>query len=154
VRANPVRGRHPGGYRARVHVFLTAPRLVLRRFTTADTDLLYALDNDPEVMRYINGGRPVPGAEISDDILPAFLGWYARFDGYGSWAAHAGTGGDFIGWFHLCPPPGHPDDEPEPIIIVLQLPLRPDILYRARTPLQPLTCSFAGGPVTRPGGTR
>ncbi|KPH99920.1 GCN5-related N-acetyltransferase [Actinobacteria bacterium OV450] len=38
--------------------FLETDRLVLRAFTAADTDHLFALDNDPRVMRFINGGRP------------------------------------------------------------------------------------------------
>ena len=39
-------------------VLLGTERLVLRRFTDADLDLLVELDGDPEVMRYITGGRP------------------------------------------------------------------------------------------------
>ena len=40
-------------------VFLESERLFLRRFTMHDADLLFELDNDPEVMRYVNGGIPV-----------------------------------------------------------------------------------------------
>lgn len=45
--------------------FLETDRLVLRAFTTADTDHLLALDNDPEVMRFINGGRPTSSEAIA-----------------------------------------------------------------------------------------
>ncbi|NEE55385.1 GNAT family N-acetyltransferase, partial [Streptomyces sp. SID8455] len=45
-------------------VFLETDRLVLRRFTDADAPVLLALDNDPEVMRYINGGRPTTAESI------------------------------------------------------------------------------------------
>ena len=69
-----------------VHVFLETERLILRRFTADDEDLLFELDNDPDVMLYINGGAPVPREEIVDETLPAFLGYYDRFDGYGFWA--------------------------------------------------------------------
>src|SRR6478609_3827064 len=48
-------------------------RLDLRRFTAADVDLLYGLDNDPEVMRYLNGGAPVAREVIAREILPGFL---------------------------------------------------------------------------------
>ena len=54
-------------------VFLETERLVLRRFTEADVDLLAGLDSDPDVMRYITGGRPTSREEIRDDVLPAFL---------------------------------------------------------------------------------
>ena len=67
-----------------VHVFLETERLILRRFTADDEDLLFELDGDPDVMLYINGGAPVPREEIVDRLLPAFLGYYDRFDGYGS----------------------------------------------------------------------
>ena len=93
--------------------FLETDRLVLRRFTDADVDLLVDLDGDPEVMRYITGGRPTPRQEIRDEVLPAFLGYYERFPGYGFWAAEEKATGEFLGWFHLRPPEGASPDEPE-----------------------------------------
>jgi hypothetical protein len=53
-------------------VFLETDRLVLRRFTAADLDNLVELDSDPDVMRYITGGRPTPCEEVRDEVLPAF----------------------------------------------------------------------------------
>ena len=97
-----------------MHVFLETERLVLRRFTEVDVDNLVALDADPDVMRFLTGGRPTPRAEIEGDILPAFLGYYERFAGYGFWAAVDRATGEFVGWFHFRPAPGSPDDEPEP----------------------------------------
>lgn len=94
-------------------VFLSTERLWLRRFTADDVDLLVELDADPQVMRYINGGRPTSREEIETDILPAFLGYYDRYDGYGFWAAIERASLQFVGWFHLRPAPGHSDDEPE-----------------------------------------
>ncbi|HEV2092367.1 MAG TPA: GNAT family N-acetyltransferase [Rubrobacter sp.] len=40
-------------------VLLATERLVLRRFTDADADGLFDLDGDPEVMRFITGGKPI-----------------------------------------------------------------------------------------------
>jgi RimJ/RimL family protein N-acetyltransferase len=68
-------------------IFLETERLVLRRFTEDDVDNLVELDSDPDVMRFINGGRPTPRHEIEGDVLPAFLDYYERFAGYGFWAA-------------------------------------------------------------------
>jgi RimJ/RimL family protein N-acetyltransferase len=96
-----------------VHVFLETERLILRRFTTEDEDLLFELDNDPDVMLYINGGAPVPRDEIVDETLPAFLGYYDRFDGYGFWAAIEKDSGRFLGWFHFRPGEGAGPLEPE-----------------------------------------
>lgn len=64
-------------------------------------------------MRYINGGRATPRREIEADVLPAFLAYYARGDRWGFWAAVEKATAEFIGWFHLRPHPGSPDDEPE-----------------------------------------
>ena len=54
-----------------MHVFLETERLVLRRFTEDDVDELVALDGDPEVMRYVTGGRPTSREEIETEVLPA-----------------------------------------------------------------------------------
>ena len=96
-----------------MHVFLETERVVLRRFTVDDVELLLALDNDPAVMRYINGGLPVPRAEIVDETIPAFLGYYDRFAGYGFWAAIERDTGRFLGWFHFRPGAGDGPRQPE-----------------------------------------
>ncbi len=68
-------------------VFLETEHLVLRQFTEDDVENLVELDSDPAVMKFINGGRPTPREEIETEVLPAFLGYYERFEGYGFWAA-------------------------------------------------------------------
>ena len=56
---------------------LETDRLTLRQFTPEDVENLVELDGDPEVMRYINGGRPTPRQEIERRELPAFLAYRA-----------------------------------------------------------------------------
>jgi RimJ/RimL family protein N-acetyltransferase len=89
-----------------MQVYLETDRLMLRRFTADDIDNLVELDSDPEVMRYLSGGRPTPRETIRDEIIPAWLPYYERFAGYGYWAALERSTGEFVGWFHLRP---HPD---------------------------------------------
>ena len=89
-----------------MQVFLETERLVLRRFTMADAGNLAGLDADPDVMRFITGGVPTPPEEIEDEVLPAFLRYYERFEGYGFWAAIEKPGGAFLGWFHFRPRDG------------------------------------------------
>lgn len=96
-----------------MHVFLATERLVLRRFTGDDVSNLVELDGDPEVMRFVNGGRPTSRAEIEDDVLPAFLDHYERYAGAGFWAAIEKPTGLFVGWFHLRPADGAPPGEVE-----------------------------------------
>jgi len=85
-------------------------RLVLRRFADDDVDALVELDSDPSVMRFITGGRATPRAEVEQEILPAFLRHYARWPGWGFFAAEEIASGAFLGWFHLRPSEGDPDD--------------------------------------------
>ncbi len=94
-------------------VLLQTERLILHRFTAHDADNLVELDSDPEVMRFINGGRPTTRAEIQADVLPAFLAYDERSDGYGFCAAIERLDGAFLGWFHLRPAPDARSDEPE-----------------------------------------
>lgn len=92
-------------------IFLATDRLVLRRFTGADLDNLVDLDSDPQVMRFLTGGRPTPRAVIRDETLPRLLSYYERFAGFGFWAAIEKSTGDFLGWFELRPSDGgRPDD--------------------------------------------
>jgi RimJ/RimL family protein N-acetyltransferase len=86
-----------------VVIYLETDRLVLRRLTPADVDAIVELDSDPAVMRYINGGRPTPRAEVEDEILPFWLAFYEHDHGYGFWAAIEKSTGWFLGWFHLRP---------------------------------------------------
>jgi RimJ/RimL family protein N-acetyltransferase len=95
-----------------MEIFLETDRLLLRWFTSADVDNLVALDSDPEVMRFLNGGIPTPRAVIEREILPRFLGWYERYDGFGYWAAIEKSTGEFLGWFAFHPPE---DGDPEEV---------------------------------------
>jgi RimJ/RimL family protein N-acetyltransferase len=88
---------------ASVTVFLETQRLVLRRFTADDVDHLYELNGDPDVMRYLSGGKPTPREEVENRIIPFFLSFYERDDGLGFWAAETKSAGEFLGWFHLRP---------------------------------------------------
>lgn len=96
-----------------MHIFLETDRLLLRRFTEADVDNLVELDSDPDVMRFLTGGKPTPRDTIRDDFLPAYLRYYERFEGYGFWAAIEKSSGEFLGWFHFRPPRGGSPDEVE-----------------------------------------
>ncbi len=98
---------------AAMEVFLETERMILRRFTTDDADLLFELDNDPDVMRYHSPGVPVPREEIVGETLPAFLAYYERSVGYGFWAAIDRSSGRFLGWFHFRPNEGAGPLDPE-----------------------------------------
>ena len=71
-------------------------RLVLRPITMDDVELLLDLDSDPEVMRYLTGGRPSTRAEV-EIVVAGSIGY--------RWIAHDRATGDFVGWFGLYPSP-------------------------------------------------
>jgi RimJ/RimL family protein N-acetyltransferase len=77
--------------------FLETTRLRLRAVTPDDLDRLVALDNDPGVRRFIDGGRTVSRETVRREVLPRMLG-------RGFWASEERTTGSWLGWFCLEPP--------------------------------------------------
>jgi RimJ/RimL family protein N-acetyltransferase len=57
------------------------------------------------VLRYINGGTPIPRETIESETLPRFLWYHARGRDAGFFVAIEKSSGRFIGWFHLRPDP-------------------------------------------------
>lgn len=81
-------------------------RLVLRRFTAADEDALVELNSDPEVMRFLTGGRPGSRQAVRTRTLPQFLAYPPNV--LGVWAATT-EDGDFLGWLCLRQTPTDPE---------------------------------------------
>jgi RimJ/RimL family protein N-acetyltransferase len=72
---------------------LESDRMRLRPITLADVDLLFSLDSDTEVMRYLTG-RPSTKAEV-EAFVRERLGC--------RWVAIAKADDEFVGWFGLVP---------------------------------------------------
>lgn len=90
-------------------IFLETDRLTLRRFTPEDAGVLYELDRDPEVMRYISKGQPT-SQEVIQERLLNWLGYYESSRDLGFWAVHLQSTEEFVGWFHLKPSSFFPDE--------------------------------------------
>ncbi len=84
-------------------IVLETERMYFRQFRADDAHLLFELDRDPEVMRFISKGQPTPLARIQNEIVPRFLNYYKESPPRGVWAAHRRDTAEFIGWFHLRP---------------------------------------------------
>lgn len=69
-------------------------RMTLRPLTMDDVDLLVALDSDPDVMRFISGGKPSSRAE-TERIVQRSLGH--------RWVGFERDTGEFVGWFGIRP---------------------------------------------------
>jgi RimJ/RimL family protein N-acetyltransferase len=78
---------------------LHTPRLRLAPCSPADRADFIALEQDPEVMRYLNGGQPV------DPERPDPNATYLMPRGTEPhvWTARRRAGGAFVGWFCLWP---------------------------------------------------
>ena len=73
---------------------LQTERLLLRPIAADDVDLLVALDADPAVMRFINGGRPSSRAEV-EGVVQRAIGR--------RWIAYDRATDEFLGWFAMRP---------------------------------------------------
>lgn len=72
------------------------PRLVLRRITADDVDAwAEALYADPEVLRYLPAGNPVPHERAAGNLAAFDENW--RRDGFGLWGVEESATGRFIG---------------------------------------------------------
>lgn len=91
-----------------MNVFLETNRLILRQFTEQDVDFLWNLDQDPQVMKYINGGHPTPYEVIQTQTLPRFMGYYSKYPFFGVWAVVEKETGELSGWVHFFPAVDHP----------------------------------------------
>ena len=85
-----------------MEIHLETERLILRQFTLEDVDLLMELDSDPEVTRYINGGKP-PEREKAQDFVEFVISGYAENPSRGFFIALEKPSLEFIGWFHYRP---------------------------------------------------
>lgn len=73
-------------------------RLLFREFTEDDAALIYELNSDPEVLRYLHEPPVTPenaGQVIRDIILPQYK------LGFGRWAVHLKYSNEFLGWCGL-----------------------------------------------------
>jgi RimJ/RimL family protein N-acetyltransferase len=80
-----------------VTLIFETERLVLRPVVEADRADLIALERDPEVMRFLNGGKPTPD-DGSERETPYLLPRGHETD---VWAAVEKSSGAFVGWFSL-----------------------------------------------------
>ncbi len=78
---------------------LHSPRLTLRPSTPDDRADFIALERDPEVMRYLNGGVPM----VTEEPDPQADYFMPRGGEPHLWAAFEKEGGAFAGWFCLWP---------------------------------------------------
>src|SRR5262245_39727460 len=84
---------------------LETGRLVLRDITEADAELLFDLDSDPEVMRYI-GPRPAPDVGWYRERTRTVYVPHQAHPWHGVRLVHDRASGEFLGWVFVRPATG------------------------------------------------
>ncbi len=75
---------------------LQSERLHFREFTEDDAPLIYQLNSDPEVVKFVHE-EPVTDINSAGKNLDRILTQYKEY-GYGRWAIHLKENNAFIGW--------------------------------------------------------
>ena len=88
-------------------------RLAIALMNEDDAELLFQLDQDPEVMRYINGGHMTTMKEIREVALPRLKSYTDPQTGWGLWKLTVKEDNTFIGWV-LVRPMDFFSDNPKP----------------------------------------
>lgn len=76
---------------------LETQRLRLREFEPGDAASLFALDSDPEVMRFIGDGSPCRREDV-ERAITRVRDYYRQRPGLGIWLAEQKDSGEFVGW--------------------------------------------------------
>ena len=76
-------------------------RIYLRRFTIDEADLLFQLDGDTDVMKYITLGIPRTMDEVIEKSMPRILKSYQDKSDFGIFAAYLINSEKYIGWFQF-----------------------------------------------------
>ena len=77
---------------------LDTERLILREFDSSDTEKMYRLNSDPEVLLY-SGDSPFASIEKAKEFLENYSDY--KKNGYGRWAVILKSSDEFIGWCGL-----------------------------------------------------
>lgn len=80
-------------------IHLETTRFILREFDTADAEGLFALDSDPEVLKYL-GQQPMTSIEQVYPMIAAVQRQY-KDNGIGRWIVEDKSTREFIGWCGL-----------------------------------------------------
>jgi len=78
-------------------------RLSYQLIDEKDSEFLFRLDQDPEVMRYINGGKMTSRADISAISIPRLNKYKNVAKGWGLWKVTVLTTEQDIGWILVRP---------------------------------------------------
>ena len=95
-------------------IYLETERMRLRELEPGEASILFDLDSDPEVMRFLRGGQATE-LDVCIQIIHKIRGYYEKHDHrFGLWFAEEKISQKIMGWFFLRPDKGRPDDISNP----------------------------------------
>ncbi|MDB9824428.1 GNAT family N-acetyltransferase [bacterium] len=86
-----------------MHTVANSDRLKFRLMSSDDEAILWALDQDPLVMKYINGGKATSREDMRSIYLPRLIQYTSPAKGLGMWAVSTQATNEFIGWILVRP---------------------------------------------------
>lgn len=81
----------------------SSQRLSFQLLSEQDAALLFEVDQDAEVMRYINGGTLTSMQTIKDVMLPRMAKYRDPATGYGIWQVRRQADNSYLGWVLIRP---------------------------------------------------
>lgn len=78
-------------------------RLSFRLMDEHDSELLWLLDQDPDVMKYITGGEISSKEKIRDIFIPRMQAYRNPDKGWGLWQVNLRETGNYLGWILIRP---------------------------------------------------
>jgi len=78
-------------------------RLCYELMTAKDAELMFQLDQDPEVMRYVTAGKLTTREEIAEVYIPRMESYTNPAKGWGLWKVSLIQDKLFIGWILVRP---------------------------------------------------
>ena len=78
-------------------------RLTYRLMTLQDANLLFEIDQDPAVLKYINGGKVSSMEEINTLMIPRLQQYLSPQKGWGIWQINTLADNQYIGWVLVRP---------------------------------------------------
>jgi RimJ/RimL family protein N-acetyltransferase len=78
-------------------------RLTFRLMGQNDAQALWELDQDPEVMQFINGGKPNSMETINEIFLPRLKSFTNKRKGWGLWQVSNKITNEYLGWVLVRP---------------------------------------------------
>lgn len=78
-------------------------RLTYRLMGQDDAQALWELDQDPEVMHFINGGKPNSIETINEVFLPRMKAYTNEQNGWGLWQVSDKVTQGYLGWVLIRP---------------------------------------------------